>query len=216
MIIQNFRERFLVLKSNGIHIQYVLDIGAYRGDFTDTVNSVWPSALVRQIEADERQKSWLHYNAIIALLGDSEKENVDFYTLDQTKITTGSSIFLEQTSFYAENQRLVVKKHMTTIDNLDKQHNFYGNWKEYGLIKIDTQGSELLILAGANNFLTQKQPKYILLECSIQEYNLGAPDFFSVVEFMNKLQYKVIDIFDRAYDSKNILLQTDILFERNN
>lgn len=216
MIIQNFRERFLVLKNNGCHIQYILDIGAYRGDFTDTINSVWPSALVRQIEADDRQKDWLHHNAIIALLGDIEKDEVDFYTLDENKITTGSSIFCELTSHYSENQRVVIKKKMTTIDSLDSSHNFYGNWREHGLIKIDTQGSELLILSGASNFLNQRQPKYILLECSIQEYNRGAPDFFTVVEFMHKLQYKVTDIFDRAYDAKGKLLQTDILFERLN
>jgi FkbM family methyltransferase len=216
MIIQNFRERFLVLKKNGCHIQYVLDIGAYHGDFTDTINSVWPSALVRQIEADDRQKGWLHNNAIIALLGDREQEDIDFYTLPDTKITTGSSIFLEMTPHYSPGERVVMKKNMTTIDQLDSVYNFYGNWREHGLVKLDTQGSELLILTGASNFLRIKEPKYILLECSIQEYNNGAPDFFTVVEFMHKLKYKTVDIFDRAYDSRDKLLQIDILFERAN
>ena len=32
MIIPSFKSRFEVLKANGDHIQYVLDIGAYRGD----------------------------------------------------------------------------------------------------------------------------------------------------------------------------------------
>lgn len=213
MIIQPFRDRFLTLKKNGSHIQYVLDIGAYHGDFTDTINSVWPSALVRQIEADDRQKNWLHHNSIIALLGNEEKE-VDFYTLSEEKITTGSSIFLELTPHYNEKDRVLIKKNMTTLDKLDSIHNFYGNWEEYGLVKIDTQGSELLILSGASNFLETKKPKWILLECSIQEYNSGAPTFFTVVEFMHKLKYKVSDIFDQAYDGKNRLLQVDLLFER--
>ena len=214
MIIPNFKNRFQVLKNNGDHIQYVLDIGAYRGDFTDTIHSVWPSAIVRQIEADERQKKWLNDNAIIALLGDREQHNVNFYTLDENKITTGSSIFLELTSHYSKDKQVVLKKSMTTLDQLNIKHNFYGNWQQHGLIKIDTQGSELLILAGAEKFLTERKPRYILLECSIQEYNKDAPDFFTVIEKMRQLNYHMHDIFDQAYNRQNQLLQVDILFER--
>lgn len=216
MIIKPFQDRFHVLKRNGCHIQYVLDIGAYRGDFTHTVNSVWSSALIRQIEADERQRQYLNSNAIIALLGDKEQSEVDFYTLDEDKITTGSSIFLELTSHYSPTQCKIIKKSMTTLDKLDEKHNFYGNWMEYGLLKIDTQGSELLILDGANNFLQKRQPKYILLECSVQEYNSGAPRFFEVVSYMNKLKYSVMDIFDQARDAHDNLLQVDLLFTKDN
>jgi hypothetical protein len=93
-------------------------------------------------------------------------------------------------------------------------HNFFGNWKELGLIKIDTQGSELLILEGATDFLTSKQPKYILLECSVIPYNEGAPNFTEVVEHMHKLKYVVKDILDVSYNNQSQLMQTDVLFER--
>lgn len=215
MIIPSFKSRFEVLKANGDHIQYVLDIGAYRGDFTDTIHSVWPSAVVRQIEADDRQLHFLQKNAIIALLGDKESDNVPYYTLSSDKITTGSSIFKEQTAHYTDNSTVIMQKHMTTIDNLDKIHKFFGNWKSYGLIKIDTQGSEMLILDGAKDFLLNKQPKFILLECSIVEYNKGAPNMIEMINYMNGLNYSIYDIFDLSYDSKGHLLQTDILFKRD-
>lgn len=213
MILENFQRRFRVLKSCGVNIQYVLDIGAYRGDFTETIVSVWPSAVVRQIEADERQSSWLQPGAILALLGDGKK-TANFYTLAGDKITTGSSIFLENTGHYTPDSTLVISKEMTTLDELDKVHNFYGRWNTHGLVKIDTQGSELLILDGAQQFLATKQPRYILLECSVQEYNLGAPKINPVVEYMYKLEYAISDIFDLTYDASGKLLQTDILFER--
>lgn len=213
MIIENFKRRLDVLKRNGMHIQYALDIGAYRGDFTDTLRSVWPSALVWQIEADERQAPYLSSNAIFTLLGNME-QTVNFYTLDSSKITTGSSIFIEQTSHYGVDSTLVVKKEMTTLDKLLKIHNFYGQWSKHGLIKIDTQGSELLILDGATEFLEKKKPLYILLECSIQEYNKGAPKINTVVDYMYKLDYAIKDVFDLSYDSSGQLLQADILFER--
>lgn len=214
MILQSFQNRFKHLKTNNNHIQCVLDIGAYRGDFTDTVNSIWPTCIVYQIEADSRQKNYLKDNAIIALLGDEEKLNVNFYTLDQDKITTGSSIFLEKTSYYTDSTTVVLSKQMTTLDKLYDIYKFAGDWKNYGLIKIDTQGSELLILEGAKKFLENKNPRYILLECSLIEYNLNAPKVSEVIHYMDKINYNIKDIFDLSYDSKGGLIQTDILFER--
>mgnify|MGYP003345150036 CR=1 FL=1 len=214
MIITPFKNKFNILKSSGIHIQYVLDIGAYRGDFTDTIKSVWPSAIVTQFEADDRQSSWLSANAIIGLLGDVDGKEVDFFTLPPDKITTGSSIFKELTNYYTDNTTIVIEKEMTTIDSLNDKHNFFGNWQDNGLIKLDTQGSELLILNGAKNFLETKKPKFILLECSWLQYNEGSPLFLEVINHLDKLKYKAKDIFDMSYDNKGNLIQTDILFER--
>jgi len=216
MIITPFKVRFAQLKRNGSHIQYVLDIGAYRGDFTDTVHSVWPTAIIKQIEADERQLPWLQQSAIIALLGDQEQASVDYYTLASDKITTGSSIFKEISNHYNAASTVVIKKSMTTIDLLDSKYNFYGDWKNHGLVKIDTQGSELLILRGAEKFLTVKQPRYILLECSVLQYNQNSPLIAEVMETMQKLNYYMADVFDTSYTQTGQLLQIDILFERKN
>jgi FkbM family methyltransferase len=213
MIIQSFKKRFEVLKKQGINIQYVLDIGAYRGDFTETIHSVWPTSIVKQFEADERQKEYLNSTAIFCVLGDEERE-VEFYTLNKTSITTGSSVYKEMTPFYSDKNIIVIKKNMVTLDILDEKFNFYGNWKEQGLIKIDTQGSELIILQGASIFLEKRKPKFILLECPIQEYNQGAPKLVEYISIMHKMNYIVKDIYDLSYDSKDNLLQIDVLFER--
>lgn len=215
MIIPNFKRRFEHLRSLGQHIQYVLDIGAYRGDFTETIHSVWPTAVVRQIEADARQKDYLLANAVIALVGDHEQEQVNFYTLDSNSITTGSSIYRELTAYYNDNTTKIINLPMTTVDSLDKKHNFFGNWLELGLVKIDTQGSELLILTGASEFMSKRKPRYVLLECSIRPYNQGAPGFFEVCTYMDKLGYQMRDIFDTSYTTQGELLQIDCLFERN-
>ena len=214
MIIPPFKSRFETLKANGDNIQFVIDIGAYRGHFTETIHAVWPLAIVKQIEADERQLQFLQKNAIIALLGDKESDNVPYYTLSSDSITTGSSIFKEQSPYYTSNSTIVMQKPMTTLDNLDKIHKFVGNWKTHGLLKIDTQGSEMLILEGAKEFLLNKQPKFILLECSVVEYNKGAPSMLEMINYMNRLGYSIYDIFDLSYDSRGNLLQTDILFKR--
>lgn len=213
MINHSFINRLQILKKNGVNLHCVLDIGAYHGDFTETIKSVYPFIKVIQIEADDRQKKYLQEDAIIALLGDSDRD-VTFYTLAEDQITTGSSIFLELTPYYNDRTVITQQKQMTTLDILDKQFNFVGDWANHGLVKIDTQGSELLILDGAHNFLTNKCPRFILLEVSVQEYNKDAPKFNLVSEYMNKLNYTVKDIYDLSYDSMGQLLQMDILFER--
>jgi len=214
MIMQSFLSRFQVLKSNGFTLRYALDIGAYRGDFTQTIRTVWPESKVWQIEADNRQAEFLDRGAIFATLGNLDGVEVDFYTLDSTKITTGSSIYKELTEHYTDSTTVVLKKTMTTVDQLAAKYRFDGNWRDHGLVKMDTQGSELLILEGAKGFLETRQPKYILLECSVQPYNSGAPSFFGVVQALDKFNYDTADVFDLQYDGRGRLLQIDLLFER--
>lgn len=217
MLLDSFRRRFNILKNNNTNIKRALDIGAYRGDFTETIRAVWPSCIVTQIEADERQAKFLQPNAIFALLGDKEEENRNFYTLDENRITTGSSIFLEQTPYYTNDTTRVIKKDMTTLDIImsqikepDTQEEV---WHKHGLVKLDTQGSELLILSGAKNFLRIERPRFILLECSVMEYNRGAPLINTTIEYMYDIGFKITDIFDVNYDATGKLMQTDILFE---
>ena len=216
MILERFRNKFLHLKSKGINIQYVLDIGAYRGDFTETIHSVWSSAIVKQFEADERQKPFLQQNAYITLLGNTDGDVVNYYTIEESDSisSTGSSIFKELTHFYTDKTTIIKQKETITIDTLDSKYNFFGNWKDYGLVKLDTQGSELLILEGASSFLKKKIPRFILIECSWTQYNDGSPLLVDVINYLDKLDYRAKDIFDASYDNNGNLIQTDILFER--
>lgn len=209
MVLLNFANKFRQLKAKGVNFDHVLDIGAYRGDFTETIKTVWPDAKVRQFEADERQKDKLLPDATIALLGNECKE-VDFYTIQDTAygVTTGSSYYREMTSFY-ENP-IVVKKQMVTLDSL---LDLNADWNNV-LVKLDTQGSELDILAGATEFIDRHKPSCMLLECSIKPYNEGAPLIGEVIEYMGGIGYQMYDIVEAKYDNQGDLLQMDVLFRR--
>ena len=179
------------------------------GHFTYTVRAVWPKAKIQQFEADERQKKFLQEDAHIAVLGDSERE-VDFYTIPDIAegVTTGSSIYKENTIYY--QRPIVLKKQMQLLDNLVDTP---GDWSK-GLVKIDTQGSELDILRGAKNFMENQKPMYILLECSVKQYNEGSPLISQVTSQMLEWGYEFEDIFDMTYDKSGQLLQLDVLFRR--
>jgi len=205
--------RFSVLKNSGVVISHLLDIGAYRGEFTKIVKKHWPAVTAWQIEADERQQPWLQTDAIFSLLSDQSNRELDFFTLNnENSITTGSSVYKELTQYY--KNPIVVKKRTTTLDDISKRVNFRGNWKNSGLIKLDTQGSELDILRGAENFLSTYQPKYILIEASVKPYNLEAPLVGDVIEYMRSKGYQIVDLMHCLYDSSESLLQIDILFNK--
>lgn len=212
MIIESFKNHFLQMKRLGQHITCCLDIGAYRGDFTETLKSCWQMATVWQFEADDRQQSFLN-NAYMVLLGAECKNKVPFYTLDDNKITTGSSIFKEKTEYYTDNTTRIIYKDMITLDKLVSSIKFPGNWLQSGMIKLDTQGSELQILKGASNFLITNRPRYILTEVAVKEYNEGAPIFKDYIVYLNEIGYNIKTIFDQSYINGE-LTQLDILFER--
>ena len=81
-----FEYRMSVLRNNNINISHLLDIGAYRGDFTRMVKNMWPQVKVWQIEADERQMPYLQPDAINALLSSVSNKEVEFYTLGENSI----------------------------------------------------------------------------------------------------------------------------------
>ena len=203
---QGFVPKLQKLKENGIQIDRLIDIGAYQGKFTEAVKHVYGDIPVQQFEADERQKQFLLPTATIALLGDQNKE-VDFYTIENG-ITTGSSIYRENTEYYKDP--LILKKQMVKLDDVIDTS---GDWTNT-LIKIDVQGAELDVLRGAQRLLAEKEPKYILLECSIQQYNQGSPLVDVVIKQMGDWGYQPRAEFDLVHDQNGNPLQVDILFER--
>lgn len=209
----NMDNRFAVLKKSGVILTHCLDIGAYRGEFTRMIKNHWPEVHVWQLEADERQRDWLDPNATFALLSNVPDQELDFFTLgnDGPISTTGSSIYRELTQYYTDP--VVIKKKTTTVDEISKRIDFAGDWINSGLVKLDTQGSELDVLEGSKNFLAMYQPKYILIETSVKPYNLKAPLVGDVIEYMRSKSYQILDLMNLTYDKTESLLQVDILFK---
>ncbi len=195
-------ERFFYLKRTGVEIKQALDIGAYRGEFTNILKSVWPSCNVQQFEADKRNEQYLQSDAVFEVLGDTERA-VEFFTVDDNGwgSTTGASIFKENTDVYSTSKPII--RQMKQLDSFVTE--------PVDFIKIDTQGSELFILEGAKNLLKIK-PRFILLECSYIHYNEGAPLISEIFNYMNKINYKPVDLINNSY-LEDKLIQSDWLFE---
>ena len=154
----------------------ILDIGAHTGQFYGWAKQTWPNSVIWMIEANdvhEQSLKAISDNYVIAMLGDENKDNVNFYTRSDKPHTQGASFYEE--SEYGELS-MIIPKTMKKLDDI------FDEDTTFELIKIDTQGSELDIIRGGRNLC--KQSSIIILEVSYVDCNIGAPMAEEVIEFM--------------------------------
>jgi FkbM family methyltransferase len=193
-------KRFNHYKNINIDFKNVLDIGAYEGEWSRLFTSIYPDANVLMIEANTGKEDILKQigNYKIALLGEKDNEEVDYYKC-LNGVPTGNGIYPESTDYEFKPE----KRKAITLPTL------LGSEKGFDLIKMDVQGSELNIIKGALPII--KNTKYLLLELQTYPYNKGAPQIEEVVSYLHGLNFGFVDLFDLMY-SNNHLIQVDGLF----
>lgn len=209
----NMLHGLMDLRSRGLELHCVVDGGACVGNWTRLIKRIYPHARVLMIEPQASHQPVLqalatHYGASVeavhALVGPRERNEVPFHVLDDGAGGTGSSVLAER----SDVPRHVVKMPMTTIDRLVAER----AWLRPDLIKLDVQGYELEVLEGARAAL-QSVP-FVLLEVSTLQYNDGSPLIHDVLAWMRRAGYVTYDVFDLTRRRDGVLLQADLLFVR--
>lgn len=196
------------LKEWGFQPQYVVDIGAYHGEWTHMVKDIYPEASVLMIEPQESKRTTLEkvradfapdVKLETTLLGATENETVEFVEME-----TGSSVFEELSNYYP---RKTVEKRLTTLDTLLAEAT---DWSRIDFLKLDVQGYELEVLRGAPRSLPRSE--FVLLEVSIVPRNVGCPTIDGVFEFMTSQGFRLLDFCGQWRRPNKALAQTDLLF----
>ena len=187
----------------------VLDIGANVGQFYNEIKQIFPNSYYYLIEGNEKCEVALQSLGVdysISLLSNEVKE-VKFYTRINEERCTGNSIYREKTPFFSDDEIEVKIKTTTTLEKILKD-------KQFDLIKIDVQGSEIDIINGGIEII--KNSKGVLMEVSLVEYNEDAPTKEFVYDFMEKLNFYPAEIVgDINHPITYQLIQQDILFIKN-
>ena len=192
------------LKSFGFEPKNILDIGANKGKWTlEIKKKVFPKAeytLIEAIDYEELEKLGIKYDNINYknILLDEIEHLVTWYE----KRNTGDSLFKENTGYFDDCKE--IKRSTTTLDLVFNKN------EVFELIKIDCQGAEIPILKGGNR-LVQKASVIILEVPFMGEYNIGAPNFYEHINYMENIGYRVFDIVE-LHRVDNILIQIDIIF----
>lgn len=100
---------------------------------------------------------------------------------------------------------------VVTVDQQCAEKNLSGPY----LIKLDVQGAELQVLAGASR--TLQQTEAVILEVTLFGTMIGGPQFYDVVHFMKQSGFVAYDIFAVNYRPLDgALAQIDMIFVREN
>jgi FkbM family methyltransferase len=193
--------RLAYLRSTGVQLTRVLDLGAYEGNWTKLIKGLYPQARIIMVDANTEKEQFLRPlgNFHIAVLGETDGKEVDYYKCQDGDAGSGNGIYRENTPFkFAAERRKCV-----TLSTL------LGSDEGFDLIKMDVQGAELDVIRGGLPIVTNS--RYLLLELQTHNYNLGAPHFEEVVAFLHGHGFGVVDIVDLMY-SGDKLIQVDVLF----
>jgi hypothetical protein len=132
------------------------------------------------------------------LLAETERW-IDFHSITGT----GDSIFPENSQHYelVKPQQLLARTLDSVCDEFDLP--------TPTLMKLDTQGSEISILKGAQRTLMGVSLLY--LEIPVLQYNEGAPSFDEYIEYITSIGFLPVGLFE-IHISHGVLIQIDILF----
>lgn len=198
-------DRLEFWKSKGLNPKVIYDIGAHNGGWTRGMKPLFPDSQFVLFEANSEHRQVLEdLSANLVLLGSENHEAIPFYKNTQG-CTTGNSIYLERTVFFTPQTAIVEHLRMCRLDTFVSENTL----PNPDFLKLDVQGAELDVLAGAGDLL--QGVKGCVLETSLHQYNQGAPFIEDVIVFMKMKGFDLIDIVE-FHKINGYLAQVDVLF----
>lgn len=179
------------VSARGFQPKGIIDVGAHRGDWTTMALRIFPHAKVIMIEPQEELRTDLakvceiHNDVefLVTAAGRQKGELVQTIWSD----LAGSSFLPEASARRLEEGTQRVTPVTTLDDILSERPSFMPD-----LLKIDTQGFELEVLAGAKSLMGKTE--LVILETSLYEFVPGMPKTFDCIKFMEENGYELYDI----------------------
>jgi FkbM family methyltransferase len=183
----------------------VIDVGAAHGDWTRSCRQIFPDARFVMLEplpeyhrelTELARQERIHY--IPAAAGRAKDE----LQLLVPEDPTGSS-FLPASRRSDTYFKKSVKVPVVPLASLDIP-------EETSLLKLDVQGYELEVLAGAGRVM--RQVEVIVAECSLYPFQENIPLIHESVEHVVDLGFRLYDIADEVRWPSGTLAQIDLVF----
>ena len=193
------------LKAMDFAPKTIIDVGAYRGDWTRLAQRYFGPVPSLMVEAQTSLSPYL-----VQLMQDLPQVRLANCLLDSTggqtrsffEMATGSSMLPEQSDVARKELALVTR----TLDEVTEEH--LPDASDI-FLKLDVQGAELMVLGGGAK--TLQKSALVQLEVALLQYNKDAPLMPEAVAFMAERGFLPIEVsgFSRPRDR---LVQIDLLF----
>jgi FkbM family methyltransferase len=198
------------LCSLGFAPAVIYDIGAYRGGWSRLAAEVFPHAQFVLFEANRDHAGELAASGrrhLIAALGEADGGARAFH-VPRAGDVTGASLYVENTTHYGQANLQVREVETVRLDTVVAREKLPAP----DLIKIDVQGAELEVLAGAPEAL--RAAAALIVEVSFVDYNKGGPLAAQVMAAIDRLGFRCADLCEVHRSARNFVLQLDLLAVR--
>ena len=186
---------------------FIVDVGAYRGDFTSALLQRFPGVRAMLVEPTlatcyELQTRFDHNRAIqiVNVALGAERTTADFYLTEHAY----QNSLLPPTDVAA-------KKTTVAVETLDHLHQSWPKQIRLDFLKIDAQGHDLRILLGAAQTIAADQPA-ILVEVIFVPLYERQDSYFAILQFMSERGYELSGIFQPHTTEDGLLAFADLLF----
>jgi FkbM family methyltransferase len=194
---------------HGFTPDFVMDVGASTGIWSHTMSELFPKS--RFILIDPLFSRYDSASVEGLINTHSNFETVEVAISDQNgELELKVSPDFYRSSLFSVGEDCpfeLVKVPVKTLDEVAKNRNIKGR----GLLKIDVQYAEHLVLAGAQKFLSQVDA--VLLELTLMREHPQAKTLLEMLELMDQLGFRYFDdIGDWRDPQTGVLRQKDVLF----
>lgn len=204
---KSMESRLLNLRDAGFHCTGAVDVGAYHGDWTNTVRSIW-NIPVLMVEPQP------DCNPILERFTRQPGNGaVHLETCALGKATGMVAFVLDETNSRIAQHGERIDASVATVPVKTLQELVSARPEHYNLLKLDVQGHELEVIEGAGSLLDHFE--VIVMEVSI--IRIGpVPTFFEAMQYMDGKGYRLYDFLPMYYRPlDNALWQGDAFFVRN-
>lgn len=195
------------LKELGFTPKTIIDCGACVGEWSGQIKQVYPDSFIMGIDASNWSNGNIPSTNIseFEVLSNEDNKEIIFYKKTEG-LCTGDSMFKENTQHYQEHNTIKEIRLSKTLKSLCEKHNI----DKIDLLKIDTQGSEILVMEGLGERINDIE--FIELECSLIEWNIGGCSLQDVIDYL-KDRFTIFDVIELHRLNGNDLFQIDIIFQ---
>ena len=197
-------QKDLIKKSSPI----IFDIGAHYGETANKYFRSFKSPIIHSFEPFP--------NAYKKLVANVKNEN--FYS-NQLAVTDKSEKAILHINVYDDTNSLLESqkinatsdKYCKTIDQINvktislDEYCMTNNVGKIDILKIDVQGSELIVLKGAEGLLKKNNITLIFTECYFSRQYVNQPLFHDLSSYLIEFDYVLADLYNLYYNTRQIL-----------
>ena len=196
----------LRLREHGYSPDTIYDIGAYRAGWSGIARRVFPGASLILFEANADNLPCSRPPVIAISMPPSPTSMAKGRSFCRNR-RCDRSIALSGEQFALPTENLVERKVLCArLDTIVKENSL----PPAGLIKIDVQGAEIDVLAGATEAIDRCEA--IIAELSFVQYNHNAPLMSDVISAIGHCGLRCVDICELHRNDAGGVLQADFLF----